>query len=114
MITILWLLRAWHPHTSKRTFQLAFSVVSLSYCHFMGIATFCFKSPQRHILFFYVVVLAILHIYTALSYKPASTVSDSFICSCYMRTKNISSYDSIEISAKRVVAPSQYDCRSVD
>ena len=50
------------------------------------------------------VVLAILHICTALSYKPASLASVSFKCSC--ENKNISS---IEISAKTVVAPSQND-----
>ena len=57
------------------------------------------------------VVLVILHICTALTYKPASTATVSFKRSCYMKTKNISSYDSIKVSTKRVhvVAPSPYD-----
>ena len=58
----------------------------------------------------YVVVLPILHICTVLRHKPVSTASVSFILSCYMRIKTFPlMYDSIEISTKRVVAPSQYD-----
>ena len=37
----------------------------------------------------YVVILATLHICTALSYKPTSTASVSFIRSYYMRTETV-------------------------
>ena len=56
----------------------------------------------------YVVVLALLHICTALR-------ETDFYSECYLHmqllheNRNISAYDSIEISTKRVVAPSQYD-----
>ena len=52
--------------------------------------------------------LHILHICSDLRYKP--TYSE-----CHLHTqllyekRNISAYDSIEISTKRVVAPSQYE-----
>ena len=57
-------------------------------------------------------MLAILHICTALRYKPTSTASVSFIYRCVQllhENRNISAYDFIQISTKRVVAPSLYD-----